>query len=83
MGQVFADMRCLAVWICTPGIMIGTKVLVDKKGPELEREYAARHLECSHLCRCTGYVKILDAVEALAKGEIPEEKHSGHRKQTG
>src|SRR5438477_601513 len=31
---------------------------------------AARHLG-AHLCRCTGYVKILDAVELLAKGESP------------
>ena len=75
MGQAFAACGALQCGFCTPGIMIRTKVLVDKKGPELEREYAARHLG-AHLCRCTGYVKILDAVEALAKGEIPEEKHS-------
>ena len=74
MGQAFAACGALQCGFCTPGIMIRTKVLVDKKGPELEREYAARHLG-AHLCRCTGYVKILDAVEALAKGEIPEEEH--------
>tara|TARA_B100001769_G_scaffold255921_1_gene232792 strand:+ start:684 stop:3260 length:2577 start_codon:yes stop_codon:yes gene_type:complete len=72
MGQAFAACGALQCGFCTPGIMIRTKVLVDKKGSELEREYAARHLG-AHLCRCTGYVKILDAIELLAKGEIPKE----------
>ena len=71
MGKVFAACGALQCGFCTPGIMIRTKVLVDKKGPELEREYAARHLG-AHLCRCTGYIKILDAVESLARSEIPE-----------
>jgi aldehyde oxidoreductase len=31
----------------------------------------ARHLG-AHLCRCTGYVKILDAIETVAKGQTPE-----------
>ena len=30
----------------------------------------ARHLG-AHLCRCTGYVKILDAIEMVARGETP------------
>ena len=72
MGQAFAACGALQCGFCTPGIMIRTKVLVDKKGENLEREYAARQLG-AHLCRCTGYVKILDAIELLAKGEIPKE----------
>ncbi|MGH9186820.1 MAG: molybdopterin cofactor-binding domain-containing protein, partial [Acidimicrobiales bacterium] len=36
----------------------------------LTREDASRHLG-AHLCRCTGYVKILDAVEALAQDTLP------------
>ena len=72
MGQAFAACGALQCGFCTPGIMIRTKVLVDKKGAKLEREYAARHLG-AHLCRCTGYVKILDAIELLAKGAIPKE----------
>ena len=71
MGQAFAACGALQCGFCTPGIMVRTKVLVDKKGEKLEREYAARHLG-AHLCRCTGYIKILDAVEALAKCDIPE-----------
>jgi xanthine dehydrogenase molybdenum-binding subunit len=71
MGQTFAACGALQCGFCTPGIMVRTKVLVDKKGEKLEREYAARHLG-AHLCRCTGYIKILDAVECLAKSEIPD-----------
>ncbi|MDP7599603.1 MAG: molybdopterin-dependent oxidoreductase, partial [Acidimicrobiales bacterium] len=55
---------------CTPGILLRAKALVDRKGEALTRDDAARHLG-AHLCRCTGYVKILDAVEALAAGEVP------------
>ncbi|MGI9612428.1 MAG: molybdopterin cofactor-binding domain-containing protein [Acidimicrobiales bacterium] len=69
----FAACGALQCGFCTPGIMIRTKALVDKKGEALTREDASRHLG-AHLCRCTGYVKILDAIETLAKGEtlIPE-----------
>ena len=51
-----------------PGIVVRAKALLDKKGADLDRDDVARHLG-AHLCRCTGYVKILDAVELLAKGE--------------
>ena len=70
MGAAFAACGALQCGFCTPGIMIRTKVLIDKKGDKLEREYAARHLG-AHLCRCTGYIKILDAMEALAKDSVP------------
>src|SRR5439155_3851389 len=53
-----------------PGILVRTASLLEKKGAGLDRGTAARHLG-AHLCRCTGYVKILDAVELLAKGESP------------
>ena len=43
------------------------KSQIDKKGADLKREDMARHLG-AHLCRCTGYVKILDAIDVVAKG---------------
>ena len=55
------------------------KALIDKKGSDLTRDDAARYLG-AHLCRCTGYSKILDAVEVLAGGETPEAVAArGHR----
>jgi xanthine dehydrogenase molybdenum-binding subunit len=66
-ATTFAATGALQCGFCTPGIVMRTKALVDKKGAALTREEASRHLG-AHLCRCTGYVKILDAVEALAAG---------------
>jgi xanthine dehydrogenase molybdenum-binding subunit len=43
------------------------KAQIDKKGSALTREGMAPHLG-AHLCRCTGYVKILDAIGAVAQG---------------
>ncbi len=63
----FAATGALQCGFCTPGILVRVKALLDKKGSALDRGTAARHLG-GHLCRCTGYTKILDAVENLAKG---------------
>ena len=76
MADVFAACGALQCGFCTPGILIRTKSLVDRKGADLTREEASRHLG-GHLCRCTGYTKILDAVEALAQGETPEAEVPG------
>ena len=76
MADVFAACGALQCGFCTPGILIRTKSLVDRKGSDLTREEASRHLG-GHLCRCTGYTKILDAVEALAQGEMPEAEVPG------
>jgi xanthine dehydrogenase molybdenum-binding subunit len=71
-AEAFAAHGALQCGFCIPGILMRTKALLDKaadRGKVLERGDAARHLG-AHLCRCTGYVKILDAVEALATGEV-------------
>jgi aldehyde oxidoreductase len=70
-ASTFAATGALQCGFCTPGIVMRTKALVDKKGAALTREEASRHLG-AHLCRCTGYVKILDAIEALAAGTTLE-----------
>jgi aldehyde oxidoreductase len=66
----FAATGALQCGFCTPGIVVRLKALLDKKGSDLTREEASRHLG-AHLCRCTGYTKILDAVEILASGAKP------------
>ncbi len=70
MAEAFAACGALQCGFCTPGIVVRTKALIDKNGAALTREQAARHLG-AHLCRCTGYTKVLDAVEALARDEVP------------
>ena len=71
-AEAFAARGALQCGFCIPGILMRTKALLDKaadQGKVLDRDDVARHMG-AHLCRCTGYVKILDAVEALATGEV-------------
>ncbi|MHB1931244.1 MAG: molybdopterin cofactor-binding domain-containing protein, partial [Acidimicrobiales bacterium] len=75
-ARAFAACGGLQCGFCIPGIVMRAKAQVDKKGAELTREDMARHLG-AHLCRCTGYVKILDAIEAVARGVEPERGSSG------
>ena len=49
---------------CTPGMMVQAKHLLDCN-PHPSRETIKRGIE-GNLCRCTGYVKIVDAIEAAA-----------------
>jgi len=70
-ANAFAACGGLQCGFCIPGIVVRAKAQIDKKGAGLKREDMARHLG-AHLCRCTGYVKILDAIEAVAKGEVKE-----------
>ena len=69
MADTFAAHGALQCGFCTPGIVMRTVALLGRD-KETTRDDAARHLG-AHLCRCTGYVKILDAVESLAAGETP------------
>jgi aldehyde oxidoreductase len=70
-ASTFAATGALQCGFCTPGIIMRAKALVDRKGSDLERSDTSRFLG-AHLCRCTGYVKILDAIDALAKGKTFE-----------
>ncbi|MEO8363025.1 MAG: molybdopterin cofactor-binding domain-containing protein, partial [Ilumatobacteraceae bacterium] len=75
-ADAFAACGGLQCGFCIPGIIVRAKAQVDKKGSSLKREDMARHLG-AHLCRCTGYVKILDAIEMVARGEQPERIPTG------
>jgi xanthine dehydrogenase molybdenum-binding subunit len=66
-ADAFASCGGLQCGFCIPGIVMRAKAQIDKKGADLQRDDMARHLG-AHLCRCTGYVKVLDAIEAVAKG---------------
>lgn len=66
-ADAFAACGGLQCGFCIPGIVMRAKAQIDRKGAELARADMARHLG-AHLCRCTGYVKILDAIESVATG---------------
>lgn len=66
-AKAFAACGGLQCGFCIPGIVMRAKGQIDKKGSALTRDDMSRHLG-ANLCRCTGYVKVLDAIEAVAKG---------------
>jgi carbon-monoxide dehydrogenase small subunit len=53
---------------CTPGFVLAAHALLERN-PSPTRLDITRAL-AGHMCRCTGYVKIVDAVEAAARGEV-------------
>jgi aldehyde oxidoreductase len=68
-SDAFAACGGLQCGFCIPGIVMRAKAQIDKKGAALQRDDMARHLG-AHLCRCTGYVKVLDAIESVAKHTV-------------
>lgn len=75
-ATAFAACGGLQCGFCIPGIVMRAKGQIDKKGAALTRSDMARHLG-ANLCRCTGYVKVLDAIEAIATSNIPALPASG------
>ena len=67
-ARAFASTGALQCGFCTPGILVRAKALVDAKGPDLDRRTIESRLG-AHLCRCTGYTKIVEAIELIASGE--------------
>ena len=77
LARGFAATGALQCGFCTPGIVIRTKALIDQKGSALDRRTINGRLG-AHLCRCTGYTKIVEAIELLASGEpIPSVARPG------
>lgn len=58
--QAFVDSGAVQCGFCTPGMILTTKALLDDI-PDPSEEDIKHYLE-GNLCRCTGYTKILDAV---------------------
>ena len=63
--QNFISHAALQCGICTPGFLIAAKALLDKNPDPSEEEI--RFGLAGNLCRCTGYDKIVRAVQATAK----------------
>jgi carbon-monoxide dehydrogenase small subunit len=63
--QAFYDNFAAQCGYCTAGMIVAAKALLDRN-PRPTRDEIARALS-GNLCRCTGYVPILDAVEDAAR----------------
>jgi carbon-monoxide dehydrogenase small subunit len=65
--QAFAELGAAQCGYCTPGILLCAKSLLETD-PSPSRD-DIREALAGNLCRCTGYAKILDAIE-LAAGRM-------------
>ncbi|SEO64587.1 carbon-monoxide dehydrogenase small subunit [Salinihabitans flavidus] len=63
--QKFIEYAALQCGICTPGILVAAKSLLEKNPDPTESE--VRYWLAGNLCRCTGYDKIIRAVMDTAK----------------
>ena len=61
----FAELSAAQCGYCTPGMLVTAKALLDET-PSPSREQIVEAL-AGNLCRCTGYVKIFEAVELAAE----------------
>ena len=62
--QKFLEMAALQCGICTPGVLIAAKSLLERNPDPSETE--VRYWLAGNLCRCTGYDKIVRAVMETA-----------------
>ena len=62
---------------CTPGMILTAHSLVERRGRPSRGEI--RYELVGNLCRCTGYAKILDAVEEYADGVAANEADGANR----
>jgi carbon-monoxide dehydrogenase small subunit len=62
--QNFIDHAALQCGICTPGILVAAKSLLEKNPNPTDTE--VRYWLAGNLCRCTGYDKIIKAVQSAA-----------------
>ena len=67
--QTFAELGAAQCGYCTPGILLAASALLEDN-PDPSRDEIKEAL-AGNLCRCTGYVKILEAVELAASRSAP------------
>ena len=72
MQQAFVEHGAIQCGYCMPGMIMQARYLIDQdpdQGRNMTRDDIARGLE-GNVCRCTGYTKVVDAVAAVALGEV-------------
>lgn len=63
--QAFVDHGAIQCGFCTPGMLLSAKALLDRNPQPTTAEI--KEALSGNLCRCTGYVKIIEAVEVAAQ----------------
>ena len=62
--QCFLEGAALQCGVCTPGLLLAAKALLDKNPEPTETQ--VRYAIAGNLCRCTGYDKVVRAILAAA-----------------
>ena len=75
----FIDHAAMQCGICTPAFIMAAKVLLERNPNPTESEI--RYALAGNLCRCTGYDKIVHAVQASAKDMRKLDKKKSRRRQ--
>jgi aerobic carbon-monoxide dehydrogenase small subunit len=65
----FHNLYAAQCGFCTPGMVVAATALIERKGGPVARDDVLEALG-GHYCRCTGYVKIVDAVVAASRGDV-------------
>ena len=63
--EAFVNYGAVQCGFCTPGMIMATKVVLEENPSPSEEEI--KKALAGHLCRCTGYVQIIEAVKAAAQ----------------
>jgi len=63
--QAFSEHHALQCGYCTPGMLMSAKFLLERNPSPSEDEI--RRAIQGNICRCTGYVNIVEAIKAVAK----------------
>ena len=66
--QSFSSFHALQCGYCTPGMLMSAKHLLDHNPEPTDGEI--RRAIQGNICRCTGYVNIVEAIAAADKGEV-------------
>ena len=68
--QAFVDAGAVQCGFCTPGLIVATHALLERN-PQ-PSEYEIREELSGNICRCTGYGRIIDAVQRVAVARVGE-----------
>jgi aerobic carbon-monoxide dehydrogenase small subunit len=66
--QAFGAHHALQCGYCTPGMLMSAKYLLDSNPEPTEHEI--RKAIQGNICRCTGYVNIVEAIASAARGDV-------------
>jgi aerobic carbon-monoxide dehydrogenase small subunit len=67
--QAFVDRGAIQCGFCTPGMVLTAKALLDENPAPTEQQI--REAIAGNICRCTGYAKIVEAIQVAGRSDVP------------